>query len=123
MIKMANVDINLILFKEEYFDFNNKFPETDTIKLIECVINIYVWWTCVQQTVSMGANCDPILADFLLYSNDAEWINGLLTKIEKKLVRSFNITFCYRHVDDALSLTTIPNVVIMLSASIPLNLI
>ena len=71
----------------------------------------------------MGANYDPLLADFLPFSNETDFIHGLLTKIEKNLVRSFNITFCYRHVDDVLSQTTIPNVVIMLSASIPLHLI
>ena len=57
-----------------------------------------------QQTVGipMGANCAPLLADLFLYSYEAELIQGLLKKNEKKLARSFNFTF--RYIDDVLSL-------------------
>jgi hypothetical protein len=35
-----------------------------------------------QQTVGipMGANCAPLLADLFLYSNEADFIQGLLEK-------------------------------------------
>jgi hypothetical protein len=57
-----------------------------------------------QQTVGMhmGTNCAPILADLYLYSYEADFIQGLLKKTEKKLARSFNFTF--RYIDDVLSL-------------------
>ena len=38
----------------------------------------------------------------VLYSYEADFIQGLLKKNEKKLDRSFNFTFCY--IDDVLSL-------------------
>jgi hypothetical protein len=37
-----------------------------------------------------------------LYSYEADFIQGFLTKNEKKLARSLNFTFCY--IDDVLSL-------------------
>ena len=43
---------------------------------------------CVfQQTVDipMGTNCAPLLADLFLYSYEADFIQGLLNKSEKKL--------------------------------------
>ena len=52
----------------------------------------------------MGTNCAPLLADLFLYSYEADCIQGFLKKYEKKLVRSFNFTFRYIHVDDVLSL-------------------
>ena len=57
-----------------------------------------------QQTVgiSMGANCAPLLADLFLCSYEANFIQGLLKKNEKKLAQSFNFTF--RYIDDVLSL-------------------
>jgi hypothetical protein len=50
----------------------------------------------------MDTNCAPLLADLFLYSYDADFIQGLLNKNEKKLARSFHFTF--RHIDDVLSL-------------------
>jgi hypothetical protein len=57
-----------------------------------------------QQTVGipMDTNCAPLLADLFLYSHEADFIQRLLKKNEKKLVRSFNFTF--RYIDDVLSL-------------------
>ena len=57
-----------------------------------------------QQTVCiyMGTNCAPILADVFRYSYEADFIQGLLKKNEKKLAQSFNFTF--RYIDDVLSL-------------------
>ena len=48
----------------------------------------------------MGANCAPLLLDLFLYSYEADLIQGLLKKNEKKLARSFNFTFGY--IDDVL---------------------
>jgi hypothetical protein len=57
-----------------------------------------------QQTVgiSMCTNCASLLADLFLYSYEADFIQRLVKKNEKKLARSFNFTFCY--IDDVLSL-------------------
>ena len=57
-----------------------------------------------QQTVGihMSTNCAPLLSDLFLYSYEADFIQGLLKKNEKKLSRSFNFTF--RYIDDVLSL-------------------
>jgi len=57
-----------------------------------------------QQTVGIptGTNYVLLLADLFLYSHEADFIQGLLKKNEKKLVRSFNFTF--RYIDDVLSL-------------------
>ena len=43
-----------------------------------------------QQTVgiSMGTICAPLLANMLLYSYKADFIQGLLTKNKKKLAQS-----------------------------------
>ena len=50
----------------------------------------------------MGTNCAPLLANLFLNSYEADCIQGLLKKIEKKLARSFIFTF--RYIDDVLSL-------------------
>ena len=50
----------------------------------------------------MGTNCASLLADFFLYSCDADFIQRRLTKSEKKLARSFNFTF--RYIDDVFSI-------------------
>ena len=51
----------------------------------------------------MGTNCALLLTDLFLYLYEADFIQGLLKKKEKKLARSFNFTF--RYIDDVLSLT------------------
>jgi hypothetical protein len=58
-----------------------------------------------QQTVEipMSTNCVPLLADLFFYSYEADFIQGLLKKSEKKLPRSFNFTF--RYIDDVISLS------------------
>ena len=57
-----------------------------------------------QQTVGipMGIKCAPLLADLFLYSYEADFIQGILKKNEKKLAWSFNFTF--RYIDDVLLL-------------------
>ena len=88
-------------------DSTKKFSEADTINMLEFLIdNIFVIFGghVFQQTVgiSMGTNCAALLADLFLYSCEADFIQGLLKKNEKKLARSFYFTF--RYVDDVLSL-------------------
>ena len=57
-----------------------------------------------QQTVGIpkGTSCAPLFIDLFLYSYETDFIQGLLKKNKKKLVRSFNFTF--RYIDDVLSL-------------------
>ena len=57
-----------------------------------------------QQTVGipMGTNCVHLLADLFLYSSEADFIQRLLKKNDKKLARSCNFTF--RYIGDVLSL-------------------
>jgi hypothetical protein len=50
----------------------------------------------------MGTNCAPLLTHLYLYSYEADFMQGLLKKNEKKLARFFNFTF--RYIDDVLSL-------------------
>ena len=50
----------------------------------------------------MGTNCAPLFADLFLFSYEAEFIQGLVQKEEKKSAHSFNFTF--RYIDDVLSL-------------------
>ena len=65
-------------------------------------MTIYLWCLLdgvLQHIVSipMGTSCAPFLADLFLYSFEADFIQGLLKKNEKKLARSFNFTFRYVH--------------------------
>ena len=65
----------------------------------------YVWWTCFStdsRHIPMGTNCAPLLAHLFLYSYEADFIQGLVKKNEKKIARSFNFTF--RYIDDVFSL-------------------
>jgi hypothetical protein len=68
--------------------------------------NIFVMLSerILQQTVGipMGTNWAPLLADLFPFSYEADFIQGLLKKNEKKLARSFNFTF--RYIDDFRSL-------------------
>ena len=50
----------------------------------------------------MGTNCAPLLVDLFLHSYEADLIQEVLKKYEKKLARSFHFTF--RYIDDVLSL-------------------
>ena len=94
-------------FVKHHSDSTKKFSETDIFNMLEFLIdNIFVMFggRVFQQTVGipMGTNCAPLLADLFLYSYEADFIQGLLKKNEKKLARSFNFTF--RYLDDVLSL-------------------
>jgi hypothetical protein len=43
--------------------------------------------------IHMGTNFAPLLAKLFLYSYEADFIQGLLKKTEKKLSQSFNSTY------------------------------
>ena len=47
-------------------------------------------------------SCALLLADLFLYSCEADFIQGLLKRNEKKVAWSFNFTF--RYIDDVISL-------------------
>ena len=49
----------------------------------------------------MGTNCAPLLADLFLYSYETEFLDGLISKGNRKLERKFNFT--YRYIDDLIS--------------------
>ena len=96
-------------FVKHHSDSTKKFSETDIFNMLEFLIdNIFVMFggRVFQQTVGipMGTNCAPLLADLFLYSYEADSIQGLLKKNEKKLARSLNFTF--RNIDDVLSLNS-----------------
>ena len=57
-----------------------------------------------QQTIGipMGTNCAPLLADLFLHSYEADFLQSLLNKKDRRLALSFNLTF--RYIDDVLSL-------------------
>ena len=42
--------------------------------------------------IPMGTNCAPLLADILLYSYEAEFIQSLLSTGKKKIAYQFNFT-------------------------------
>ena len=50
----------------------------------------------------MGTNCASLLDDIFLYSNEAEFIQPLLSAGKKLLASLFNLT--YRYIDDVLSI-------------------
>ena len=94
-------------FVKYHSDSTKKFSETDIFNMFEFLIdNIFAMFggRVFQQTISipMSTNCAPLLADLFLYSCEADFIQGLLKKNEKKLARSFNFTL--RYIDDVLSL-------------------
>jgi len=61
-------------------------------------------WRAFKQTVgiTMGTNCAPFLADLHINSHEAEFIQELLKKNEKKVARPYYLTF--RYTDYVLSL-------------------
>ena len=92
---------------KNHSDSYKKFSETDIIKMLDFLIdNIFVTFggRVFQQTVGipMGTNCAPLLADLFLYYYEADFMQELLRKKDKKLAISFNSTF--RYIDDVLSL-------------------
>ena len=93
--------------KTNHSGSTKKLSETDIINMFEFVIDFIfaMFGGCVfQQTfgISMGTTSVPLLADLFLYSHEADFMQELLKKSEKKLARSFNFTF--RYIDDILLL-------------------
>ena len=84
-------------FVKHHSDSTKQF--SDIFNMLEFLIdNIFVMFggRVFQQTagIPMGTNYAPLLADLFLYSYEADFIQGLLKKNEKKLARSFNFMFC-----------------------------
>ena len=76
-------------FVNNHSDSTRKFSETDIITMLKFVIdNIFAMFggRVFQQTVDipMGTNCAPLLANLFFYSYEADFIQGLLKKNEKK---------------------------------------
>ena len=76
-------------FVKHHSDSTKKFSATDIINMLEFLIdNIFVMFggRVFQQTVGMprGSNCVPLLAELFLYQFEADLIQGLLKKNEKK---------------------------------------
>jgi hypothetical protein len=70
--------------------FAKKFAVTNIIKVLQFFIdNVFVMFVgyVFQQTVDilMGTNCGPLLANLFHYWYEADFIQGLLQKNEKKL--------------------------------------
>jgi hypothetical protein len=100
-------DISYFVKIKNNTDSSKEFSEIDISNMLEFLIeNIFatLGGRVFQQTVGihMGTNCALFLAYLFLYSYEADFIQGLLRKNEKKLARSFNFTF--RYIDDVLSL-------------------
>ena len=94
-------------FVVNHSDSNKKYSEDDICGMLDFLIdNIFLMFggRVFQQTVGipMGTNCAPLLADLFLYSYEADFIQSLLQRKEKKLAQSFGFTF--RYIDDVLSL-------------------
>jgi hypothetical protein len=94
------------IFVRHYSDSPHKYSEVDIKGILGFLVdNIYVVFgdQVFQQSVGipMGTNCAPLLADLLLYSHEAEFVQKLLRDNNKKLAVSFNHT--YRYIDDHMS--------------------
>jgi hypothetical protein len=94
-------------FVKHHSDSTKKFSETDIFNMLEFLIDTIfaMFGECVfQQTVDIPVStyCAPLLADLFLYLYEADFIQGILKKNQKKLTRSFNFTF--RYIDDVLPL-------------------
>ena len=94
-------------FVKNHSDFTKKFTDIDTINVLESLIdNIFamIGGRVFQQTVGipMSTNCAPLIANLFLYAYEADFIQRLFKKNEKKLARSLNFTF--RYIDDIRSL-------------------
>ena len=94
-------------FVRNHSESNNKYTEDDIITMLDFLIdNIFVQFggRVFQKTIDtpIGSNCAPLLADLFLYSYEADFLEGLLKKKERKLAQTFN--FSFRYIDDVLSL-------------------
>ena len=97
---------DIFYFVNNHSGSTKKFSETEIINMLEFFIeNTFAMLSgrvFQHSRLPMCTNCAPLPADLFLYSYGKDFIQGLLKKNEKKLVRSFNFTF--RYIDDVLSL-------------------
>ena len=92
---------------KEHSDSKNKYSEDNIIKMLEFLVdNIFVVFAgkVFKQRVDIpiGTNCAHLLADIFLYSDEADFIQSLLSTGRKQLASRFNLT--YRYIDDVLSI-------------------
>ena len=94
-------------FVKQRSDSTKTFSETDIIKMLEFLIdNIFVMFGGRVFRPIVGIPMDTnsaLLIELFLYSYEADFIQGLPKKNEKKLARSFK--FIFRYIDDVYSLT------------------
>ena len=94
--------------QQKHSDSTKWFSETCIINMLHFFLltNMFVMLggRVFQQRVGMpmGTNCAPLISDLFLYSYEADIIQGLLRKTEKKLSQSINFTF--RYMKDVISL-------------------
>ena len=71
-------------FVKEHSDSKSKYTEDDIINMLEFLVdNIFVVFggNVFQQKVGipMGTNCVPLLVDIFVFSNEAEFIQSVLS--------------------------------------------
>ena len=84
-------------FVKEHSDSKRKYIEEDIIKMLEFLVdNIFVVFAgkVFQQIIGilMGTNCAPLPVDIFLYSNEAEFVQSLLSAGRKRQASQFNFT-------------------------------
>ena len=92
---------------KEHSDSTNKYSEADIIKMLEFLVdNIFVVFVrkVYKQIVGipMGTSCAPFIANIFFYSNEAEFIQTLLSTNKKQL--SYRFISTHRYIDDGLSI-------------------
>ena len=92
-------------FVKEHSDSKSKYTKEDIIRILEFLVdNIHVVFAGkeFQQIIGIpiDTNCGLLIADLLLYSYVAEFIQSLLSAGRKRLASHFNFT--YRYTDDVL---------------------
>ena len=90
---------------KKYSDSSKKLSETDIIQMFELLLDnkfAMIGGHVFPQRVSipMCTNCALLFAYLFLYSQQADFMHGLLNKNEKKLDQFFEFTF--RDIDDVL---------------------
>ena len=93
-------------FTNEETSGGKKYDETLICQMIDFLIdNIYIkignhlFRQCIG--IPMGTDCAPLLANFVLYSYEVEFLRSM-KKSNKKLAKAFNLTS--RYIDDLISM-------------------
>ena len=108
--KLENAYVHYDVMMLDYIQ-SMSLPSCNSIKTIE--FSTFYYSTVLHsklknrlrelvQLCFIKQNGAPLLADLFLYSYEADFIQGLLKKNERKLARSFKFTF--RYIEDVLSL-------------------